>query len=147
MSLLLIRASHVQQTSDCIKVLSECVNRSKLPEGHTPRTLCEMLSLPGDTNDCISLDSYLHIAHRLKINARIVRRIVKQYREQGHYGVLPKSDRPRTVNTSATGKIMKKRISRNDGVSMNQITSDLGISRERVQNIVKRDLGLRSYHL
>ncbi|UYV67133.1 hypothetical protein LAZ67_4004027 [Cordylochernes scorpioides] len=41
----------------------------------------------------------------------------------------------------------KKRIDRNDGVSMNRIDSDLGISRKRVQNIVKRDLGLRSYHL
>ncbi|UYV81017.1 hypothetical protein LAZ67_19002534 [Cordylochernes scorpioides] len=83
----------------------------------------------------------------LKINNKIVRRIVKQYREQGHYGVLPKSGRPRTVNTSATQKIIKKRVARNDGISMNSIASDLGISRKRWQNIVKRNLGLRSYRL
>ncbi|UYV79796.1 hypothetical protein LAZ67_18000677 [Cordylochernes scorpioides] len=87
------------------------------------------------------------IACRLKINARIVRRIVKQYRERGHYGGLSKSGRPRKVNTSATRKIIKKRIARNNGVSMNRIASDLGISSERVQNIVKRDLRLSSYHL
>ncbi|UYV80020.1 PDC2 [Cordylochernes scorpioides] len=35
-------------------------------------------------------------------------------------------------------------IARNDGVNMNRIASDLGKSRQRVQNIVKRDLGLQS---
>ncbi|UYV83043.1 hypothetical protein LAZ67_22001937 [Cordylochernes scorpioides] len=85
------------------------------------------------------------IACRLKINTRIV----KQYRERGHYGMLPKSVRLRTVNTSATRKIIKKkkRIARNDGVNMTRIASDLRISKEIVQNIVKRDLGLRSYRL
>ncbi|UYV67567.1 hypothetical protein LAZ67_5001239 [Cordylochernes scorpioides] len=48
------------------------------------------------------------ITRRLKINARIVKRIVKQYRERGHYGVLPNSSRPRTVNTSATRNIIKR---------------------------------------
>ncbi|UYV68172.1 hypothetical protein LAZ67_5003245 [Cordylochernes scorpioides] len=41
----------------------------------------------------------------------------------------------------------KEENARNDGVRMNRIASDLRISRERVQNIVKRDLGLRSYRL
>ncbi|UYV68186.1 hypothetical protein LAZ67_5003296 [Cordylochernes scorpioides] len=79
-----------------------------------------------------STDSFItDIAFRLKFNARIVRRIVKQYRERGHYGMLPKLGHPKTVNTS----------------SMNRIASDFGISREGVQNIVKRKLGLRSYPL
>ncbi|UYV68188.1 hypothetical protein LAZ67_5003300 [Cordylochernes scorpioides] len=94
-----------------------------------------------------STDSFItDLAGRLKIKTRIVRRIVKQSRERGHYGMLPKSGRPRTVNISASWKIIK-RIARNDGVRMNRIASDFEISREGVQNIVKRVLGLRRYRL
>uniref|UniRef100_A0A7I5E7H4 DDE_3 domain-containing protein n=1 Tax=Haemonchus contortus TaxID=6289 RepID=A0A7I5E7H4_HAECO len=89
--------------------------------------------------------SAAEIARRLHINDRTVRRIVAQYRERGHHLPLPKSGRPRTVNVPRIRKVIKKRISRNDEVSMNKIASDLHISRRSVQNIVKCELDFHSY--
>ena len=44
-------------------------------------------------------------------------------------------------------RVIKKRIIQNVGISLNKIASDLDISRGSVQNIVKCELGLRSYRL
>uniref|UniRef100_A0A8R1EI38 Transposase IS30-like HTH domain-containing protein n=1 Tax=Caenorhabditis japonica TaxID=281687 RepID=A0A8R1EI38_CAEJA len=58
-----------------------------------------------------------------------------------------KSGRPRSVNTRNTRAIIKKRIIRNDGLSLNRMASQLGIARSTVQSIVKNDLKLKSYKL
>ncbi|XGW14815.1 hypothetical protein V3C99_000802 [Haemonchus contortus] len=89
--------------------------------------------------------SAAEIARTLHINDKTVRRIVARNRERGHHLSLPKSGRPRTVNVPRIRKVIKKRISRNDTVSMIKIASDLHISRRSVQNIVKCELDLHSY--
>uniref|UniRef100_A0A7I4YN77 HTH_38 domain-containing protein n=1 Tax=Haemonchus contortus TaxID=6289 RepID=A0A7I4YN77_HAECO len=88
--------------------------------------------------------STAEIARRLHINDRTVGRIVAQCRERGHHLPLPKSGRPRTVDVPRIRKVVKKRISRNDEVSMNESASDLHISRRCVQDIVKCELDLHS---
>ncbi|XP_076326861.1 reversion-inducing cysteine-rich protein with Kazal motifs-like isoform X2 [Tachypleus tridentatus] len=45
--------------SDCIDILSKCVDYSRLPSDQTPTTLCEVLSPPGEDPPCISLKPYL----------------------------------------------------------------------------------------
>lgn len=45
--------------SDCIKILNECVDISRLKPGQTASTLCEVLSPPGNNPSCISLSLYL----------------------------------------------------------------------------------------
>ncbi|CAP20883.1 Protein CBG24224 [Caenorhabditis briggsae] len=95
-------------------------------------------------NDGISTGD---IARRLLLPRATVYRVVQQLKDRGHVLELKKSGRPRTVNTRRTRGIIKKRITRNDAVSMNQMASSLGISRQSVQSIVKKDLGLNSYRL
>ncbi|CAS00634.1 Protein CBG27172 [Caenorhabditis briggsae] len=95
-------------------------------------------------NDGISTGD---IARRLLLPRATVYRVVQQLKDRGHVLELKKSGRPRTVNTRRTRGIIKKRITRNDAVSMNQMASSLGIPRQSVQSIVKKDLGLNSYRL
>lgn len=87
------------------------------------------------------------IGRQLNVNTRTVQRIMKRWREEGNVDVKRKTGRPRSVNTRRLRGIIKKKIDRNDGVSMNRIASTLGISRTSVQKIVKNELGLRSYRL
>ena len=58
-----------------------------------------------------------------------------------------KSGRPRTVNTRRTRAIIKKRIGRNDSISLNKIAQSLRIARSSVKSIVRNELKLRSYRL
>ncbi|CAP28265.2 Protein CBG08444 [Caenorhabditis briggsae] len=95
-------------------------------------------------NDGISTGD---IARRLLLPRATVYRVVQQLKDRGHVLELKKSGRPRSVNTRRTRGIIKKRITRNDAVSMNQMASSLGISRQSVQSIVNKDLGLNSYRL
>ncbi|KAG8195510.1 hypothetical protein JTE90_019499 [Oedothorax gibbosus] len=54
--------------NDCIEILSSCVDRSRLRDGQTPSTLCDVLSPPGINSPCISLapflgeSKYIHVA-------------------------------------------------------------------------------------
>ncbi|PIO57586.1 hypothetical protein TELCIR_20996, partial [Teladorsagia circumcincta] len=87
------------------------------------------------------------IARRLQMPSRTVQRLVKQYREEGNIEPRKRTGRPRTKNTPRIRKIIKKGVVRNDGVSLNKIAKDLGVSRRTVQVIVERDLHLRSYRI
>ncbi|XGW19837.1 hypothetical protein V3C99_003569 [Haemonchus contortus] len=60
---------------------------------------------------------------------------------------MPKRGRPRTVNTPRIRDTTRKRITRNHGVNMDRIASDLNISRQTIQKIAKRDLKLNNYRL
>jgi transposase len=91
--------------------------------------------------------SNVEIANRLGIPGSTVRRVVSQLKSVGHVSEKPKSGQPRSVNTRDNRAKIKKRIEQNDGVSLNQIASSLGISRRTIQNIVKNDFGLKSYRL
>ncbi|KAG8199483.1 hypothetical protein JTE90_009331 [Oedothorax gibbosus] len=53
--------SHVNRIcrSDCIDILSQCVDRSRLEKGQNPISLCEILSPSRNDTPCISLSPYL----------------------------------------------------------------------------------------
>ena len=87
------------------------------------------------------------IARKLNLPLRTVQRIVKQWKSDGNVDVKKHPGRPRSVNTWRTRSIIKKRIRRNDAVSMNSMAKSLGIARRSVQNIVKNSLFLKSYRL
>ena len=91
--------------------------------------------------------SNVEISRRLGIPPSTVGKIVRQFKTRGHVPELQKPGRPCSVNTRRTRDIIRKRITRNDGVSMNRMASDLGIGRTTIQRIVKNDMGLKSYHL
>uniref|UniRef100_A0A1I7XGE2 HTH_Tnp_Tc3_2 domain-containing protein n=1 Tax=Heterorhabditis bacteriophora TaxID=37862 RepID=A0A1I7XGE2_HETBA len=63
-----------------------------------------------------------------------VHRIVKQYHELGI------KDRPRSVNTSRTRKMIKRILRDNNG-SMRKLVSDFNISPISMRIIVKHDMG------
>uniref|UniRef100_A0A1I7TCP6 Paired domain-containing protein n=1 Tax=Caenorhabditis tropicalis TaxID=1561998 RepID=A0A1I7TCP6_9PELO len=85
------------------------------------------------------------IVRKLNIGQSLVQKVVQQFKKEGHVREHQKRGRPCTVNTRTTRAIIKKRIKRNDGVSMNKISESLGISRKSVQMIVKKDFGLKRY--
>ena len=87
------------------------------------------------------------ITERLKILPSFIYKIVKQFKELGTVEEKPRSGRLRSVNVSRIWKVIKKRIIRNDSVNLNKIASDWDISLGSVQNIVKCEVGLRSYRL
>uniref|UniRef100_K7IBN6 HTH luxR-type domain-containing protein n=1 Tax=Caenorhabditis japonica TaxID=281687 RepID=K7IBN6_CAEJA len=87
------------------------------------------------------------IARRLQISSSTVRNVVAAIKKRGDASEVKKSGRPRSVNTRNTRAIIKKRIIRNDGLSLNRMASQLGIARSTVQSIVKNDLKLKSYKL
>uniref|UniRef100_A0A8R1IP00 HTH luxR-type domain-containing protein n=1 Tax=Caenorhabditis japonica TaxID=281687 RepID=A0A8R1IP00_CAEJA len=87
------------------------------------------------------------IARRLQISSSTVRNVVAAIKKRGDASEVKKSGRPRSVITRNTRAIIKKRIIRNDGLSLNRMASQLGIARSTVQSIVKNDLKLKSYKL
>lgn len=89
----------------------------------------------------------LAIARRLVIAKSTVYDVIKQWKQTGSIKEKLKSGRKRSVNTRKIRAIIKKRINRNDGVSMNKMSKDLKISRHSVQSIVHNELGLKSYRL
>lgn len=78
---------------------------------------------------------------------RTVYDAVKRYKETGGTADRHRSGRPTIATTPENINKVRCRIRRNPEVSMNKMATELGISRERVQNIVSRKLGLRSYKI
>lgn len=76
-----------------------------------------------------------------------VYRAVKRFKETGGTSDRPRSGRPTTATTPENVNKLRCRNRRNSEVSMNKMAKELGISRERVQNIFKKKLGLRSYKI
>ena len=89
----------------------------------------------------------LAIVSKLKVSKTLVYDILKRWKQTKDIKEKPKVGRPRTVNTRRTRGIIKKRIERNDGVSLNRMAKALEISRKSVQMIVRNELGLKSYRL
>lgn len=87
------------------------------------------------------------ISASLKCSLSLVYKVLKQWKISGTVAEKKKIGRPRTVNTRRNRAIIKKRITRNDGVSLNQMAKNLQISRSSLQTIVHNDLNLRSYRL
>ncbi|ETN86358.1 hypothetical protein NECAME_05973 [Necator americanus] len=73
---------------------------------------------------------------------RTVQKIVTQWKDHGNVDVKPKSGRLRTVNTQKMRGIAKK-IQRNDGASLNEMTQELSISLKSLHMMVCNETGLR----
>ncbi|VDO26376.1 unnamed protein product [Haemonchus placei] len=87
------------------------------------------------------------IVKRPGVPSPTVRNFAAALRNGGQASEMPGRGRPRTVNTPRIRDVIRKRITRKDGVSMNWIASDLNIIRQTVQKIGKQDLKLNSYRL
>ncbi|VDP46788.1 unnamed protein product [Heligmosomoides polygyrus] len=68
-------------------------------------------------------ESTTAIAGKPSIPLRIVQRIIKQWNEKGNVSIKVKSGRPRSVNTRKNRAIIKKRIDRNDSISLKRLFS------------------------
>lgn len=87
------------------------------------------------------------IVRLLNVPQRTVSKAVNRFKELGHEGDRPGRGRKRSVNTNDNRKIIKKRIKRNPKRSMRKIARELGINRESVRLIAKKELGLKPYKL
>lgn len=87
------------------------------------------------------------IATSLKCSISLVYKVLKQWKTSGTVAEKKKRGRPRTVNTRKNRGIIKKRIIRNDGVSLNNMAKNLQMARSTLQSIVHNELNLRSYRL
>uniref|UniRef100_A0A8R1I4N2 DNA endonuclease activator Ctp1 C-terminal domain-containing protein n=1 Tax=Caenorhabditis japonica TaxID=281687 RepID=A0A8R1I4N2_CAEJA len=115
-------------------------------EPHEPVQVKRIKRHPSKSTNGRGLGS-AEIARRLQISSSTVRNVVAAIKKRGDASEVKKSGRPRSVNTRNTRAIIKKRIIRNDGLSLNRMASQLGIARSTVQSIVKNDLKLKSYKL
>lgn len=79
------------------------------------------------------------------INMRTIRNILKRYHETGNLEDRRKSGRPRTVRTPQMIKSIRERIARNPQRSARKMAKDFGISKNRMQTILKDELGLRAF--
>ncbi|KIH68836.1 hypothetical protein ANCDUO_00824 [Ancylostoma duodenale] len=86
---------------------------------------------------------------KLRIPLRVVQKIVRQWKEEGHVQPKLRSEQKRTVNIRRMRRFIKKRIDQKDDLrlNLNQMAKPLNISGKSVQMMVKNKLGLRSYHL
>ena len=66
---------------------------------------------------------------------------MKQWKSEGNVDVKKKPGRPPSVNTRRNRAIIKKRITRNDAVSVNSMAKSLNTFRQSVQNIVRKISG------
>ena len=87
------------------------------------------------------------IASIVKMRATSVRRICQRFKERGHVKAIPKSERPRSVNTSELRKKIKKKVQRKSHRSMRHMAKEYGISEGTMRNIVKNDLKLFPYRI
>jgi winged helix-turn helix protein len=87
------------------------------------------------------------IADIVNMRTTSVHRICKRYDQQGHIEELPKSGRPRTVNTSELRKKIMKKVRRNPGRSMRQMAREYKTSEATMRRIIKNDLQLFPYHI
>uniref|UniRef100_A0A8R1I703 Transposase Tc1-like domain-containing protein n=1 Tax=Caenorhabditis japonica TaxID=281687 RepID=A0A8R1I703_CAEJA len=73
--------------------------------------------------------------------------VAQLFKKYGSSSERPKAGRPRTVNTRRIRGVIKRKINRNNGVSLNKVAEELKIGRRTVQRIVKDDFKLNSYKL
>ena len=73
--------------------------------------------------------------------------MIKQYKGMVHVSGKKRTGRPFTVNPRRIRDIIRRRIDRSDGISINKIAKDLANFRLTVQSIVEGNLGPWSYRL
>lgn len=79
----------------------------------------------------------------LNVNKSFVSRTIARYRDTGSVASRPKSGRKKTVTTPEMIRKVKARFDRNPRRSGRKIARELNISRERIQHILKNELGLK----
>uniref|UniRef100_A0A8R1HZ66 Paired domain-containing protein n=1 Tax=Caenorhabditis japonica TaxID=281687 RepID=A0A8R1HZ66_CAEJA len=87
------------------------------------------------------------VARTLGISDSTVRNVSAALKKYGSSPERPKTGRPQTVNTCRMRGVIKRRIDRHDGLSLNKVPGELKIGGRTVQRIVKDDLQLDSYKL
>lgn len=80
----------------------------------------------------------------LKVNKMFVYRTISRYNETGSISKRCGGDAKKTATSSKVIRSVKARIERNPRRSGRKMASELNISRERVQHILKNELGLKA---
>uniref|UniRef100_A0A8R1EFV5 Tc1-like transposase DDE domain-containing protein n=1 Tax=Caenorhabditis japonica TaxID=281687 RepID=A0A8R1EFV5_CAEJA len=80
------------------------------------------------------------VARTLGILDSTVRNVSAAFKKYGSSSERPKTGRPRTVNTRRIRGVIKRKIDRNDGLSLNKVAGELKIGGRTVQRILKDDL-------
>lgn len=79
----------------------------------------------------------------LKVNKSFVSRTIARYRDTGSVARRKGSGSTKTVTTPEMIRKVKARIERNPRRSGRKMAHELNISRERMQHILKNELGLK----
>ena len=74
-----------------------------------------------------------------------VSRTISRFKELGDLSDRKRAGRPATANTSRNRNIIRNRILRNPKRSMRKMGKELGISKDSVNTIIKKNLGLKSF--
>ena len=74
-------------------------------------------------------------------------RTIQRYKDTGDTSDRSRSGRPISVTTQRMQNIVRCRIRRNPRRSIRKMSTELGISRTSVTQIVRKDLGLSSFKL
>jgi len=82
---------------------------------------------------------------KYKISRQFINRTIKRYNNTGSVHVTKKRKRKCTVRTSNFVKVIRERIRRNPRRSQRKLAADLKVSKGTVQNVLKKDLGLKAY--
>lgn len=89
----------------------------------------------------------VEIAKMLNVQPKTVYRIIQRYQETGTTDDRPKSGRPATVNTPKLRARIKQLIKRNNQRSMRRIAKDVGVGKDTIRNMIKKNFGLYPYKL
>uniref|UniRef100_A0A8R1EKK0 Transposase IS30-like HTH domain-containing protein n=1 Tax=Caenorhabditis japonica TaxID=281687 RepID=A0A8R1EKK0_CAEJA len=87
------------------------------------------------------------VVRTLGISDSTVRNISAALKKYGSSSERSKTRRPQTVNTRRIRGVIKRRIDRIDGLSLNNVAGDLKIGGRTAQRILKDDLKVDSYKL
>lgn len=94
--------------------------------------------------------SYGQIAKRLedmKVSKHKAFLTYKRYQQTGSLEDRPRSGRPRSVRTPRVIKSVREKIRRSKKRSMRKMAVEANMSDRSMRRLVKRDLGMRSYHM
>lgn len=89
--------------------------------------------------------SAVEISKKLKICRSTVHRVIFRFCELGTLEERKRTGRPPSVNTPAIRNKVKKRISRNNCVSMREMARQLNIAESSLRLVVHKSLKLRSF--
>ena len=80
-----------------------------------------------------------------KQRRKLIYRTIQRYKKTGGVKEMPRSGRPKSVTTPRLKKVVMDRIRRNPRRLLRKMAVELKVSRGSLQNLVRNDLGLRSF--